>query len=215
MKIERKSHGIDEGDVFYVEPRRGGTLTKGATTRRNFRRFIPFVLTAILASAGTFGVVKYAEPEHFGLTFALQAAKGRVALTQTQLRDLVVGEGLVVYWLGPEVGARYTLVSVNKNQNYIRYLPGGVGLSDAGANFRVVGTYETKDAFLVTQNQGKGANSVGFINSDGNSVYYNTARPLSVYVGLKNTDDQIELFNPIAGQALNDAKTQGLIQRIS
>ncbi len=215
MKIERKSHGIDEGDVFYVEPMRPGVPTQGVTTRKIFRRFIPFVITAILASALTFGVVKYTEPEHFGLAFALQAAKGKVALTQAQLRDLVVGEGLIVYWLGPEVGARYTLVSVNKNQNYVRYLPGGEGLSDAGANFRVVGTYETKDAFLVTQNQGKGANSVGFTNSDGDSVYYNTQRPLSVYVGLKDTDDQIELFNPIAGQALTDAKTPGLITRIS
>ena len=215
MKIEGKSHGIDEGEVFYVEPRHAASLTRGAANRKMFGRFIPFVITAILASAATFGVIKYTEPEHFGLAFALQAAKGKVALTQAQLRDLVVGEGLIVYWLGPEIGARYTLVSVNKNQNYVRYLPGGAGLGDAGANFRVVGTYETKDAFLVTQNQGKAANSVGFINSDGDSVYYTTARPLSVYVGLKSTDDQIELFNPIAGQALTDAKTPGLIQRIS
>lgn len=214
MKIERKSHGIDEGDVFYVEPRREHSLAKG-TSRRILQRIIPFVITVILASGATLGLVKYTEPEHFGLTFALQAAKGKIALTQSQLRDLVVGEGLIVYWLGPEVGARYTLVSVNKNQNYVRYLPGGEGLSDLGANFRVVGTYETKNAFLVTQNQGKAANSVGFTNSDGDSVYYNTGRPLSVYVGLKNADDQIELFNPISGQALTDAKTSGLIQRIS
>lgn len=215
MKIERKSHGIGEGDVFYVEPRRPGSLTKGGTSRKIFRKFMPFVLTAILASAATLGVVKYTQPEHFGLAFALQAAKGKVALTQTQLRDLVVGEGLIVYWLGPEVGARYTLVSVNKNQNYVRYLPGGEGLNDAGANFRVVGTYETKDAFLVTQTEGRGTNAVGFTNPNGDSVYYNTARPLSVYVGLKSTDNQIELFNPIAGQAMTDAKTPGLIKRIS
>ena len=215
MKIERKSHGTDEGEVFYVEPRHSGSLANGRTSRRMIRRFIPFVITGILASVATLGVVKYTAPEHFGLVFALQAAKGEVALTQGQLRDLVVGEGLIVYWLGPEIGARYTLVSVNKNQNYVRYLPGGEGLGDAGANFRVVGTYETKDAFLVTQNQGKSADSVGFTNSSGDSLYYKMARPLSVYVGLKNTDDQIELFNPIAGQALTDAKTPGLIKRIS
>ncbi len=215
MKIERKTRGIEESDVFYVEPRHVGSLAKAPNSRRVIRRFIPFLVTAILASAATLGVVKYTEPEHFGLAFALQASKGKIALTQSQLRDLVVGEGLVVYWLGPEVGARYTLVSVNKNQNYVRYLPGGEGLGDAGANFRVVGTYETKDAFLVTQNQGKAANSFGFTNSDGNSVYYTASRPLSAYVGLKSTDDQIELFNPIAGQALADAKTPGLIKRIS
>ena len=65
MKIERKSRGTDEGDVFYVEPGHSGSLT----------------------AAATLGAVKYTAPEHFGLVFALQAAKGQVALTQDQLRD--------------------------------------------------------------------------------------------------------------------------------
>lgn len=83
-----------------------------------------------------------------------------------------------------------------------------------GANFRVVGTYEAKNAFAITQNNAKAPNGVGLTTSDGNAIYYKTTRPLSVYVGLKNTDDQIELFNPTAGQALADARIPGLIQRI-
>ncbi len=212
MKIERKSHGIDEGDVFYVEPRVG--QSKHAK-RRIFRRAIPLVITALLASGATLGYVKYTTPEHFGLVFALKAASGKVALTADQLHDLVVGEGLNVVWLGPEVGARYALVSLSRERNYVRYLPGGDGLNDAGANFRVVGTYDVQDAFLATQEQGRAADAVGFINSDGNAVFYKPARPLSVYVGIKNTDDQVELFNPVAGQALTDAKTPGLLKRIS
>ncbi len=213
MNIERNVHKVDESDVFYVEPRATGGF---ATTSKKkvIRRITPFVVTAILASALTFGIVKYTTPQHFGLQFALKAATGKVALTQSQLRDIVVGEGLVVYWLGPEDGALYTLISVNKNQNYVRYLPGGAGLNDVGANFRVVGTYEAKDAFVVTQNDAKAPNGVGLISSEGNAIFYNTTRPLSVYVGLKKTDDQIELFNPTAGQALADARTTGLVQRI-
>lgn len=213
MKIERNIHKVDEADVFYVEPRLNHGLA--ARTKRNgIRRFIPFLITALFAAGLTFGIVKYTTPEHFGLQFVLKASNGKVALTEKQLRDIVVGEGLTVYWLGPEDGARYTLISVNQHQNYVRYLPGGQGLNDVGANFRVVGTYEAADAFKITQNEASTANGVGLTTSDGNAVYYNTTRPLSVYVGLKGTDDQIELFNPTAGQALADARTPGLIRRI-
>ncbi len=213
MKIERSVHNVDEGDVFYVEPRGNGGLAK-PSKKKVIWRITPFVITAILVAGLTLGIVKYTTPQHFGLAFIAKATNGKMALTQVQLRDLVVGEGLVVYWLGPEDGALYTLTSVNKNQNYVRYLPGGEGLNDVGANFRVIGTYEAKDAFVVTQNDAKAPNGVGLISSDGDAIFYNTTRPLSVYVGLKKTDDQIELFNPTAGQALADARTSGIIQRI-
>lgn len=213
MKIERNVHKVDEGDVFYVEPRAESDIS-GLRKKNVARRLIPCVITAIVVAALTLGIVKYTTPQHFGLEFVLKAANGKVALTQKQLHDLVVGEGLVVYWLGPEDGALYSLVSVNQDQNYVRYLPGGAGLNDIGANFRVVGTYEAKDAFLLTQTEAKSANGSGFTNADGNAVYYNTTHPLSVYIGLKDTDDQVELFNPTAGQALADARTSGVIQRI-
>jgi hypothetical protein len=211
MKIERNVHKVDGDDVFYVEPR--GEVSRPAK-KSAFRLITPFVITALAASVLTFFVVKNTQPQHFGLKFVLTAATGKVALTQKQLRDVVVGEGLVVYWLGPEDGARYTLISVNVHQNYVRYLPGGQGLNDLGANFRVVGTYKTKNAFKITQSEANSPNGVGLTSSDGNAIYYKTTRPLSVYVGLKHTDDQIELFNPTAGQALGDARTPGLIQRI-
>lgn len=213
MKIENNVHKVDEGNVFYVEPRSKGGLAK-SSKKKVVRRITPFVTTAILASALTFGIVKYTTPQHFGLQFVLKAANGKVALTQSQLRDIVVGEGLVVYWLGPEDGALYTLISVNKNQNYVRYLPGGVGLNDVGANFRVVGTYEAKDAYKMTQDQATTADGVGEVSANGTAIYYNTTRPLSVYLALKSSTEQIELFNPTAGQALADARTPGLVQRI-
>lgn len=216
MKIERNVHdvqNVDEGDVFYVEPR-GRRGIVGGEKKGAVRRITPFIITAIVVASLTVGIIKYTTPKHFGLEFALKAANGKVALTESQLRDIVVGEGLIVYWLGPEDGALYTLTSVNVHQNYVRYLPGGVGLGDVGANFRVVGTYEAKDAFTITQNNAKTPNGVGFTTSDGNAVYYNTTRPLSVYIGLKNTNDQIELFNPTAGQALADARTPGILKRI-
>lgn len=215
MKTEKNVQKVDEGDVFYVEPRgSGGPALASKKKGRVVRRLVPVVLTAVFASALTLGIVKYTTPQHFGLEFVLKAANGKVALTESQLRDIVVGEGLVVYWLGPEDGALYTLISVNQHQNYVRYLPGGQGLNDVGANFRVVGTYEAKDAYKMTLNQATTADGVGETTADGTAIYYNTTRPLSVYVAPKDGGSQIELFNPTAGQALADARTPGLLKRI-
>lgn len=214
MKIERKTQGADRGEVFHVESKLGHSHRPG---RKVIRRMTSLVVTALVAAAITFAVVNYTTPERFGLVLTLKAANGKIALSQGQLRDLVVREGLVVYWLGPEKGVRYALVSVNKNQNYVRYLPDGQGLNDVGANFRVVGTYKAKDAFLTTQIKSTQltAGSAGFTNADGDAVYYNTiTNPLSAYVGLRNADYQVEIFDPIRGQAITQARTVGLIQKI-
>jgi len=213
MKIERNVHNVDSGEVFYVEERHGHAPASEKSKQR-IRRITPYVITAIVVAAITAGVVMHQRPRHFDLQFALQATTGKIALTERQLRDVVVGEGLNVYWLGPEEGARYVFNSISATQNYVRYLPGGAGLNDFGANFRVVGTYEARNAFLITQKEAKLANGVGFINVDGNVVYYNAVHPLSAYVGLKNTDVQIEIFDPVAEEALIAARTHGSIQKI-
>ncbi|MFZ2227219.1 MAG: hypothetical protein WAU98_01855 [Candidatus Nanopelagicaceae bacterium] len=214
MKVERKANKVDEADVFYVE-HADREASQSTTSPSRFRRYVPYVIAVILSSSLTFGIVKYLEPPRLDLRFALLATHGKVALTQAQLRDVVAGEGLVVYWLGPQEGALYALDSVNTAQNYVRYLPNGNGLDDTAANYRVIGTYETKDAYSATLNNAKKPNSVGFLNEDGNAVYYATLNPNSVYVGISGTDSQIEIFDPNSGLALIAARTPKLLQRIS
>ena len=218
MKIEKKAKKVDETDVFYVEKAERGS-PQAPLVQSGFRRFIPVLIpvliTAVLFSSLTFGIVKYLEPPRLDLKFALLATNGKIALSEAELRQVVVGEGLAVYWLGPQEGALYALNSVSAAQNYVRYLPNGKGLSDGSANYRVIGTYETKDAFSVTLNNAKKINSVGFINQDGNAVYYGTLAPNSVYVGVQGSDSQVEIFDPNSGLALIAARTPKLLQKIS
>lgn len=214
MKVERKANKVDEADVFYVE-QSDGQPPQTSTNSRSFRRFVPIVITAILSSSLTFGIFSYLDPPHLDLKFALLATNGKVALTEAQLREVVAGEGLVVYWLGPQEGALYALDSVSTAQNYVRYLPNGKGLDDTAASYRVIGTYKTKDAYSATLSNAKRPNSVGFINEDGNAVYYATLNPNSVYVGVSGTDSQIEIFDPNSGLALIAARTPKLLQKIS
>ncbi len=223
MKVERKANKfnrlhkvdkVDEADVFYVEhAERQSPQLQIAQNR--LRRFIPILITAIFFSSLTFGVVKYLEPPRLDLKFALLATNGKIALSEGELRQVVAGEGLTVYWVGPQEGALYALNSVSSAQNYVRYLPNGKGLADTSANYRVIGTYETKDAFAVTLSNAKKINSVAFINEDGNAVYYGTLAPNSVYVGVTGTDSQAEIFDPSSGLALIAARTPKLLQKIS
>ena len=214
MKVERKANKVDEADVFYVEQSER-QAPQSSTSSRSFRRFVPILITAALFSSLTFGIVKYLEPPRLDLKFALLATNGKVALSEAQLRDVVAGEGLVVYWLGPQEGALYVLNSVSTAQNYVRYLPNGTGLDDTAPNYRVIGTYATKDAYAVTLSNAKKANSVGFTNEDGNAVYYGTLNPNSVYIGVSGSDSQVEIFDPNSGLALIAARTPQILQKIS
>lgn len=213
MKVERKANKVDEADVFYVE--RSDGQPKSSAASRKYRRLVPYVITVILSSSITWGIFSYLDPPHLDLKYALLATSGKISLTEAELREVVAGEGLKVYWLGPQDGALYALDSVSSAQTYIRYLPNGRGLDDTSANYRVIGTYETKDAYTVTLSNAKRANSVGFINEDGNAVYYATLNPNSVYVGVKGTNSQVEIFDPNSGLALIAARTPALLQKIS
>lgn len=213
MKVERKANKVDEADVFYVEHSSQQPFS-GPVRVGRIRRIVPFLITAVLFSALTFGVTKYFTPPHLGLKYLAEATSGGIALTQSQLREVVDAEGLTVYWLGPMDGALYAL-SISNDRPFVRYLPQGKGLKDSIASLRVIGTYKMKDAFAATQANAVSTNGVGFINSDGNAVFYNSLKPNNVYIGIKGSDNQVEIFDPNSGLALIAAQSPGLLHRIS
>lgn len=141
--------------------------------------------------------------------------QGKVALSEHQLRDIVNAKHLTVYWAGPVEGAKYSLVAEKPGQSFVRYLPGGRGLSDTGNTFRIIATYTEKNAFLVTQSAGAQLGNVGFANIDGNSVFYVKTAPRDVHMGIKGKDLQIEIFDPGIDQALGLSLIHRQIQQIS
>lgn len=145
----------------------------------------------------------------------LAKIQGTVALSEHELRDVVSVNHLTAYWAGPVAGDKYTLLATSPGLVYVRYLPGGVGATDKKTQFRVIGTYVKKSAFAVGQYTGSLYGNVGMINGDGNSVFYSTSRATNVYVGLKGKDIQIEVFDPVPGQALGLALIQNQIRQIA
>jgi len=141
--------------------------------------------------------------------------QGQVALTESELREVIQRENLVAFWLGPEPGAKYTLNVTAGNQVFIRYLPSGQGLEDISQSYVIVGTYQQENAYEITEAAGAQPNGITFINADGAMVYYSKLLPTNVYLAFPDQDFEIEIFDPRDGGALSSAATLGRVSRIN
>jgi len=174
------------------------------------------MIVAFLAGSGlTFAVTANSEPVVTASTSTFSdVTAGKVALSEKELISAVAELGVDVYWAGPVDGAKYTLSVPVEGQAYVRYLPNGEGINDTAANYVVIATYVTPDAFASTQAAGNQTNGVTFINAQGAAVFYSKETPTNVYVAYPNIDFQIEVFSPIARTALDIASKQGALRLV-
>jgi hypothetical protein len=214
MRIVRKERPKeDDGDVFYVARTEKELVPhpkKSAT-----RRLTPFVIFGIVICLATITMLKVMGDSPQDTRSVVLALQGKKVLDEKALRKLVTGQNITAYWIGARDKYKYTLTALPDGNAYVRYLPNGKGLGDTSATYMVIATYPLKNAFSITKANGKATDGVGFINLDGHAVYYKTTQPASVYVGLRGANYQIEIFDPVAGQALVSASTAGLLQKIS
>jgi hypothetical protein len=174
------------------------------------------MLAAFIAgSTLTYAFTANSEPtiEASASTFA-DISTGKVSLTEKELISAVKQLGVDVYWAGPVDGAKYTISAPAEGQVYVRYLPNGEGLTDTKANYVVIATYATPDAFTATQAAGNQTNGVTFISTQGAAVFYSKDAPTNVYVAYPNIDIQVEVFSPIAQTALDIASKQGALRLV-
>ena len=171
------------------------------------------VLTSLIIVAllvGGFFVVK-----QFRGTSDIVKIQGKVALSAQELRNVVIAKKITAYWAGPQDGAKYTLIATTPGVAFVRYLPGGVGLNDTKTLFRAIGTYTQKNAFAVSTAGANATGNAGFVSADGNAVFYSTARPTNIYIGIKGKDIQVEVFDPVVDQALGLVLVKNQVRQIS
>ncbi len=177
--------------------------------KKSSRKVLTWIVIAILLVGGFF----FVKNQRSGNDLA--KIQGKVALSASDLRNVVLAKKLTVYWAGPQEGAKYTLIATTPGVAFVRYLPGGVGLNDTKTLFRAIGTYAQKNAFAVSTAGAAANGNVGFVNADGNAVFYAKARPSNVYIGIKGKDIQVEVFDPVVDQALGLVLVKNQVRQIS
>jgi hypothetical protein len=140
---------------------------------------------------------------------------GQTALTETELSTAVKSVGSSVFWIGASAGDKYAYNSLGKDQNFIRYLPGGNGVADTAENYRIIGTYGDPNAFSTLQQAAASNTGISTVNPDGSIVFYSKTTPLHVYMAFKDLPYQIEIFDPKPGVALKLATTPGILKTIN
>ncbi len=183
--------------------------------RTRFRRLVPYLVTALIFSTVSFGAEYYFNSKRAASEEVLLILHGGKAVDAQELRKVVIANHLTVYWVGPEKGAKYVLNAAVLSSISLRYLPAGSSLTDTTATYREVGTFTSPNAFAVTQKAGTLPNGVGFVNVDGNAIYYDSRDAKNVYIGLKNKDIQVEIFDPRPDQALASAIMRGHVRQIT
>lgn len=182
--------------------------------KARFRRFVPYVVTALIFSTVSFGAEYYFNTKRSASEEVLLVMHGGKAVDANELRNVVLANHLTVYWVGPEKNAKYVLNAAVLSSISLRYLPVTASLTDTTATFREVGTFTSPNAFEVTQKAGALPNGVGFVNADGNAVYYDSRDAKNVYIGMKDKDIQVEIFDPRPDQALASALMGNHVQQI-
>ena len=214
VTAEEKPHEVVRASVTSPE-NTSETIEESAATLKSSTskgglRFAVILIVVLLGALGYF-LISHRNSSSGDLT----KIQGNIALSEEELRSVISANHLTVYWAGPVAGDKYTLLATNPNQIYVKYLPGGVGANDKATAYRVIGTYVKKNAFQVCQYTGSLFGNAGLVNGDGNSVFYAAGRTTNVYLGIKGKDIQIEVYDPVAGQALGLVLIKGQIRQIS
>lgn len=178
---------------------------------RNLRFFFVILLSSILA---VLGADLYRIHATAGVENGLRLI-GERAMTQTELRDIVVSNHLLVYWAGPSGNSNYLLDTSEANVIVVTTLPPGQRAKETRSSYPQIATYIVKNAFRTVLNGGANKDVGGFINPDGNSVFYSSMDPQNVFVGIRGKDLEVQIFDSTPGTSLAIANTPGLLVPIT
>jgi hypothetical protein len=107
-----------------------------------------------------------------------------------------------IYWAGEQEGADLELSRPSKGRTYVRYLTGGAKAGDRRAGFLTIGTYVQPKAVAALRRQGKEPGGE-IEHAPGNAtVYFDRAKPRSVYLAYPGAPIEIEVYDPNFKRAL-------------
>jgi hypothetical protein len=127
---------------------------------------------------------------------------GPVVLTAQELRRRASALKEPVYWVGPRQGSAYELSRATDGKISLRYVRPGSPPGAASSDAIVVGTYPSRHAYAQARQAVKDSPALLYRElPDGGLAVVDPGRPTSVYVAYPKRDYQIEVFDPVEGEA--------------
>lgn len=165
------------------------------------------VLSVVLvALALTVAVVGGDQGDGEGEASQPVAVQARI-VSPDELAALEAELGHEVYWAGAPAGMRLELTEASDGAVYVRYFQPEQSRDSPSLT---VGTYPVPDAEAATRRFAEEAGAEVFGRPGGGVVVPNPAAPGSVYLAYPGTDLQIEVFDPLPGQALALVRLGGI-----
>lgn len=203
----------------------GGASHKAMTKSRRFLARGRLPVGALASISATFGLIIWAlvanagggsrGPVYYSQGGAAPAANanttGPIALSPGGLRAASRALKQPVYWVGARPDVTYELTVRSDAKVYVRYLPPGIPAGDSRA-FLTVATYPLQDAFVVTQ--GIAQRGVALHVGPKAVAFQPQNDSVRAYVAFENTDDQIEVYSPTAGEAATLVE-EGLVTKVT
>ncbi len=134
---------------------------------------------------------------------------GVTRMVESELRNTVIANQLLVYWAGPTKGATYLLEAANPANITLTIVPRGQEVAKTRSTYPQISTYLQQDAFKAVLSGGGNFGEVGFINADGNAVFQSSKEPKNAFLGFRDRGVQVQIFDSRAGVSLALAKEAG------
>src|SRR3954451_5685605 len=131
--------------------------------------------------------------------------------TISPLRPLAQNSSHDIFWAGRKRGYTYELTKTADGNVYIRYLPPGVPVGAAGADFLSVGSYPQSDAFASIKAAKKQSGEVVTNLSGGGQAVSNPNRPQSVYFAYPGSTVLVEVYDPDPARATELVKRNKVV----
>jgi len=206
---------MENGNSEWVEDAATAEQHVNYSKSDNWRaHVIIYSIVAVLFSVSTFAIAQHVVSRRRRVENVSLVLHGGLAVNGQDLKTVIHSQQLNVYWLGPVKGAKYLLDASNPKAISLQYVFNTGSMTVGHMRYYEIGTFVSPSAFSITRSAALRPNGVGFINADGNAVFYDSRDPKNVYVGLKGVNVQIEIYDPIPDQALASALLPREIQKI-
>ena len=183
----------------------------GVDWMRDLRGARVGAVVAVAAAVGFLVWILFIHDSGNGSSAQGAKSQGPVAASPGDLAAAADKAGHPVYWAGPQDHTTLELTITKDRRSYVRYLPPGVDVADPQPRYLTIGTYPFKRAYHALKVQSQKPGEVVEHTSDGGLVISDQSSPTSVYIGYRNQDVQIEVYDPDPRRALSLA-TSGDVQ---